>query len=127
VTEQITYYAVVGQGRTTQDPSGLVRRRLAAEGVLDESLTRDLSWKFTDAIYQDERGENFGPSLVEITEGEAEALIEKFREQWCHLAPAPARRPANRAQPRRERKQRVGLPLCAELTPENGGQSFTKR
>jgi len=48
------------------------------------SFTRELSWKFTDAIYQDERGENFGPDLVEISAGEAEALIERFRQKWGH-------------------------------------------
>jgi len=46
-------------------------------------LSRDLSWKVTDAIYQEERGENFGPELVEISAGEAEALIERFRRKWA--------------------------------------------
>jgi uncharacterized alpha-E superfamily protein len=59
-----------------------VRRRQAATGFIDESLTRDMSWTFTDAVYQQERGENPGPELVEISEGEAEVLIERFREKW---------------------------------------------
>ena len=80
--EKITYYAVVGENRTLGNPSGVVRRRHAATGPVDESLTRDLSWSFTDAIYQLERGENFGPELVEISEDEAGALIERFRERW---------------------------------------------
>jgi uncharacterized alpha-E superfamily protein len=82
VPEKITYYAVVGESRTVENPSGLVRRRHASAGPVDESLTRDLSWTFTDAIYQLERGENFGPELVEISEDEAEGLIERFREKW---------------------------------------------
>jgi uncharacterized alpha-E superfamily protein len=82
VPEKITYYAVVGESRTIENPSGLVRRRHASTGPVDESLTRDLSWTFTDAIYQLERGENFGPELVEISEDEAEGLIERFREKW---------------------------------------------
>lgn len=76
------YYAVVGANRTIDNPSGLVRRRQAADGPVDESLARDLSWRFTDAIYQQERGENFGPDLVEISEDEARALIDRFRERW---------------------------------------------
>jgi hypothetical protein len=60
----------------------VVRRRHAATGPVDESLARDLSWSFTDAIYQLERGENFGPELVEISEDEASVLIERFRERW---------------------------------------------
>jgi hypothetical protein len=82
--EHIMYYAVIGTGRTVTDPSGLVRRRRTIEGAVDETFTRELSWKFTDAIYQDERGENFGPELVEISAGEAEALIERFRRKWGH-------------------------------------------
>jgi hypothetical protein len=81
--EEISYYAVIGTGRTVANPSGLVRRRYTADGPIDESFTRDFSWKFTDAVYQDERGENFGPDLVEISQGEAEALVERFREKWA--------------------------------------------
>ena len=80
--EKVTYYAVVGENRTIGNPSGLVRRRHAAGGPVDESLTRDLSWSFTDAIYQLERGENFGPELVEISEDEANVLMERFKCRW---------------------------------------------
>ena len=80
--EKATYYAVVGENRTIGNPSGLVRRRHAAGGPVDESLARDLSWTFTDALYQLERGENVGPELVEISEDEARVLIERFRERW---------------------------------------------
>ncbi len=82
VADKVTFYAVMGAGRTIENPSGLVRRRHTAKGPVDESLGRDLSWHFTDAIYQLERGENFGPDLVEISEEEAGALIERFREKW---------------------------------------------
>lgn len=82
MSERVIYYAVVGAGRTAENPSGLARRTLAHNGPVDESLTRDLSWKITDAIYQVERGENFGPDLVEISGEEAAALIERFREKW---------------------------------------------
>ncbi len=80
--EKVIYYAVVGENRTIGNPSGLVRRRHAATGPVDESLARDLSWSFTDAIYQLERGENFGPELVEVSEDEAIALVERFRARW---------------------------------------------
>ncbi len=80
--EKVTYYAVVGEDRTIGNPSGLVRRRHSAGGPVDESLARDLSWSFTDAIYQLERGENFGPELMEISEDEANVLVGRFRETW---------------------------------------------
>ncbi len=82
MAERTTYYAVVGVGRTVENPSGIARRRHCAAGPVDECLARDLSWRFTDAIYQQERGENFGPELVEISEDEAGLLMERFRKRW---------------------------------------------
>jgi hypothetical protein len=83
MAEQITYFAVVGTGRTAADPSGLARRRHTSDGRVDESFTRECSWQFTNAIYQHERGENFGPDLVEISAEEAAALVERFRQRWA--------------------------------------------
>jgi hypothetical protein len=83
LAEQITYYAVVGTGRTAADPSGLARRRHTPDGLVDESFTRESSWQFTNAIYQHERGENFGPDLVEISAEEAAVLVERFRQRWA--------------------------------------------
>jgi hypothetical protein len=34
------------------------------------------------AIYEWERGEEMGTELIEISEVEAEALVERFREKW---------------------------------------------
>jgi hypothetical protein len=83
MAEQITYFAVIGTGRTAADPSGLIRRRNTPGGPVDESFTRDCSWQFTNAIYQEERGENFGPDLREISADEAALLVERFRRRWA--------------------------------------------
>jgi hypothetical protein len=82
VTEGIKYYAVVPEHRTIGNPSGLARRRFFEGEPVDESLRRDFSWGFTDAIYQAERGENLGPELVEVSEEEANRIIERFRAKW---------------------------------------------
>jgi hypothetical protein len=82
VADKVIYYAVIGVGRTISEPSGLVRRRETPQGPIDESLARDMSWKFTDAVYQNERGENFGPDLAEVSEEEAGLIVERFREKW---------------------------------------------
>jgi hypothetical protein len=82
VADKVIYYAVIGVGRTINEPSGLARRRETPNGPIDESLARDMSWKFTDAIYQNERGENFGPDFVEVSEEEAGLIVERFREKW---------------------------------------------
>ena len=83
MAEETIYYAVIGTGRTPVDPSGVARRRNTPDGPVDESFTRDCSWQFTNTIYQWERGENFGPDLMEISADEAAVLVERFRLRWA--------------------------------------------
>lgn len=82
MSDQVTYYAVIGPKRTPDNPSGIARRTLTAQGRLDESLRRDLTWVRSSEIYEWERGEEMGADLVEISREEATALIERFREKW---------------------------------------------
>ena len=79
--KDLKYYAVVGSGRTVKNPSGLVRRRTSPEGRLDEALQRDLKWIPSSAIVEWEYGD-VGAELVEISEAEAQKVIERFREKW---------------------------------------------
>ncbi len=80
--DRVTYYAVVSENQTAHNPSGLARRRhLQAGGFEDEALQKDLTWRHTSAIIEWNRDAmDFG--LVEISEAEAQALIERFREKW---------------------------------------------
>jgi hypothetical protein len=79
--DKTKYYAIVSFGRTARDPSGIARRRVGDEGRIDEALRRDLTWAPDSAIVEWEYGD-VGADLVEISEAEAEALIERFRERW---------------------------------------------
>ena len=79
--EQIVYYAITGIGRNPTDPSGLVRRRFTEKGRLDEALRRDMTWQRDTAIIEWEYGNSVG-DLVQISEPEANELIERFREKW---------------------------------------------
>jgi hypothetical protein len=79
---KIDHYALVGSGRSRDNPSGLVRRRFTPDGRVDEALQRDMSWHSTSAITQWEYG-NLPGELVEVSEGEAERLIERFRVKWA--------------------------------------------
>jgi hypothetical protein len=79
--ETVKYYAIVGYGRTAQNPSGIVRRTTSADGPIDEALRRDLTWQRDSAIIEWEYGDA-GAELVEIGEADAEALMERFREKW---------------------------------------------
>lgn len=82
MTGNIVYYAILRDGDAPDQPSGLARRTFTAQGRLDETLRRDLSWARDSAIYEWERGEEMGATLVEIGEPDARALIEQFRKKW---------------------------------------------
>ena len=79
--ERVEHYAIIGVGRTEDNPSGLARRRFTTAGRVDESFQRDLEWHPTSAITQWEYG-NLPGGLVEISEAAAAELIERFRERW---------------------------------------------
>jgi len=80
--QQTTYYVITGVGPNPSEPAGLVRRTLTPEGRLDEALGRDLTWHRDTAIIESEYG-NLPGELAEISEGEAEELIERFRQKWA--------------------------------------------
>jgi hypothetical protein len=80
--EETQYYAIIGRGRASSDPSGLARRIKDGEGIIDQSLRRDLSWGPTTAIFEWDYGENLTQDLKKISIKEAEELIERFREKW---------------------------------------------
>ena len=80
--DPVKYYAIVSSGRTPQNPSGLARRVISADGQIDEALRRDLTWQRDAAIIEWEHGDA-GADLVEISEAAAQALVERFREKWA--------------------------------------------
>jgi hypothetical protein len=82
MAEEVTYYAVISGDRASSDPSGLARRRrLGAGAFVDEALRGDLTWGHTSAIVEWKR-DAMDFSLVEISELDARALIERFRQEW---------------------------------------------
>jgi hypothetical protein len=82
VDEQFTYYAIIDRWASRDDPAGIARRRRPPSGGFrDEALTRDLSWQFTPLIVGWERAESTD-DLVEVTEDEANRIIEQFRARW---------------------------------------------
>ena len=81
MADEVSYYAIVGVGRTVQAPSGLARRRYEATGPVDEALRRDLTWAPDSAIVEWEYGE-VGADLIEISPATADRLIAGFQARW---------------------------------------------
>jgi hypothetical protein len=82
MSEIIIYYSVTLADGSGDNPAGLARRRqLEDGGIKDEMLSHDLSWRADSLIVEWRRGDAV-EELHEISQGEAEALIERFREKW---------------------------------------------
>jgi hypothetical protein len=82
---QVQYYAIVTVSRSVRATSGLARRTFEADGPVDETLRRDLTWQPDSAIVEWEYGD-VGPELVRITEPEADQLTDSFRSAWSQLS-----------------------------------------
>ena len=82
MAEQVKYYAIIDHRASRQEPAGLARRRpVEGGGFRDEVLARDLTWQFTGVIAEWKRAESTD-DLVEVTEDEANQIVERFRARW---------------------------------------------
>jgi hypothetical protein len=79
MAEQVTYYAIVDDGSSRQDPAGVIRRIIHEEGQRDEAFAYDnLTWEHTSLLYSYERGDGDN-QLYEITEEEADQIVDRIR------------------------------------------------
>ena len=82
--QTITYFAIIDDEATRTHPAGVARRIEDSDGsFVDEGLHHDLGWHRTSIIVEWERNESTD-DLVEVTEDEANRIIERFRARWGH-------------------------------------------
>jgi hypothetical protein len=80
--DKVTVYAVVHDLSSRQSPAGLFRRTYTeAGGLRDEAFTRNLIWKNSSSLISAERGD-LDNEFIEITEDEANQLMEQLRARW---------------------------------------------
>jgi hypothetical protein len=75
---KITYYAIVDDFSTREDPGGVLRRIIDDEGRDDQAFTTNLKWEHSGSLYSYERG-NLDNQFYEITEDEADRIMERIR------------------------------------------------
>jgi hypothetical protein len=78
LNQKITYYAIVDEFSSREQPAGVLRRIEDAEGESDEVFIRSLQWKRSSSLYAAERG-NLDNKFFEISEEEAEAIVARIR------------------------------------------------
>ena len=57
MAEKITYYAIIDEFSSREQPAGVLRRIKHDEGERDEMFARDLIWARSSLLYSAERGD----------------------------------------------------------------------
>jgi hypothetical protein len=77
--DKVTYYAVVDDLSSRDQPAGVFRRTYTEDGGRsDEVFTRDLDWEFSPELISAERGD-LQYEFIEITEAEGNEIVERIR------------------------------------------------
>jgi hypothetical protein len=77
--DKITYYAIINDLSSPEQPTGVFRRTYTEDGgKLDEAFTRNLIWEFSPSLVSAERGDLLN-EFVEITEDEANQIVDRIR------------------------------------------------
>jgi hypothetical protein len=77
--DKATYYAVVDDLSSREQPAGIFRRTYTEDGGRsDEAFTRNLVWEFSPALISAERGD-LQNDFIEITVDEADQIVERIR------------------------------------------------
>jgi hypothetical protein len=79
MADKVTYYAVVDDLSSREQPTGVFRRTCTEDGGRsDEAFTRNLIWEFSPALISAERGD-LQNEFIEITEDEANQIVARIR------------------------------------------------
>jgi len=81
MAEAITYYAIVNEFSSRQEPFGVIRRVKSEDGQRDEVFSGDFTWKPTSLLYSAERGD-LTNDMIPISSDEAEQIISHIRETF---------------------------------------------
>jgi hypothetical protein len=77
--DKVTYYAIVDDLSSREQPAGVLRRTyFEAGGRRDEAFSQDLVWERTVLLVSAERGD-LQNEFIEITEDEANQIVERIR------------------------------------------------
>jgi len=77
--DRVTYYAIVDDLSSREQPAGVFRRSyFEAGGKCDEAFTTDLIWERSSSLVSAERGD-LQNEFIEITEDEANQIVAGIR------------------------------------------------
>ena len=76
--EKITYYAIVDQFSSREQPAGVLRRVQKDGGTRDEVFSGELKWVFSPLMYSAERGD-LANEFVQVSEAEAARIVDRIK------------------------------------------------
>ncbi len=79
MAEEITYYAIINDFSSRENPSGVLRRIKHDNGERDETFGTDLIWQRSALMYSYEQGD-LTNKFIPITENEADQIVASIRE-----------------------------------------------
>ena len=79
MAEKITYYAIIDEFSSRENPGGVLRRVRNDAGITDEAFSVDLTWVFSPLLAGAERGDTMF-DFVPISEAEAERIVTRIKE-----------------------------------------------
>lgn len=78
MAEEISYYAIIDDFSSREEPAGVLRRIKHDEGERDETFGSDLNWAHSSLLYSHERGD-LENKFIPISEQEAAVIVERIR------------------------------------------------
>lgn len=78
IAEEISYFAIVNDFSSREQPGGVLRRVKNLSGERDETFGSDLRWGRSSLLDAYERGD-LTNRLIPITEEEAGRIVERIR------------------------------------------------
>jgi hypothetical protein len=85
---EVQYFALLRDGGTAQDASGLIRRTHTRPIPTDEAIGNDFAWHPTEYLRLYRLGHN-DTDHVEITAEAAQALLGRWRATWAARSTDP--------------------------------------
>jgi hypothetical protein len=80
MAEEISYYAIVNDFSSREEPGGVLRRVKTDEGERDETFGTDLQWGRSSLLYAYERGD-LTNDMIAISEEEADRIVARIRQR----------------------------------------------
>jgi hypothetical protein len=80
MADKVTYYALIDDFSSRDQPGGVLRRIERENGAVDQAFSRDLRWDSSPLLHAAEHGDTMY-DFTEISEAEANEIVDRIRAE----------------------------------------------